>query len=107
MEPQSLDVGRVRWGEVQGALKVESAQKNKRVQCQPKWAHLTELTEDAHVPLGEINCAVRARETAGLAAVSIFILGVGRQESRDILLPNVYGSPFLPLFFCYFTDLGL
>lgn len=50
---------------------------------------------------------MRAQDTAGLAAVSIFILGVGRQESRDILLPNVYGSPFLPLFFYYFTDLGL
>lgn len=47
LEHQPLDSGTVKWGEGQGALKVELAQETKRSDGQPKQALLTRFTQDA------------------------------------------------------------
>lgn len=47
LERQPLDSGTVKWGDMQGDLKVESAQEKDGSDGQPKQAHLTRFTQDA------------------------------------------------------------
>lgn len=47
-EHQPLDLGTVKWGEVQGALEVDSAQKTNESDGQLKQVHLTQFTQDAN-----------------------------------------------------------
>lgn len=81
LEPQSLDLGSVQWGEVQGAPKVELAWESNG----PMPSTLDSVYQKCLCFMRWIDRAVQAWETDGLSAQCQFLFGVvGGREVTDI-----------------------